>query len=252
MILRTLRPGRSTAGAALAGLGLVLAACSSGSPSPGATSTTSSGSSTTTAADTALARQELLPAAAFPKGWQAQGASSGNTGASFFGGASAAQLPQILQCLGMSGTSVDANPAEAAGPEYDDPNSANTVADTVDVFPTAAAAAVDVRAAKNPKAPSCMVQIAGSDLTKGAPKGAKVGALSAEEVSLPSYGDADAGISLHFPLTYQGVSGTFYLEFVVVQKGRSESNLLFTDLGTPPSTTLVQQMAADAAAALTT
>jgi len=227
----------------------VLAACGStktGAPSASSTTTTTAAPSTK-AGDAALAAEELLPASAFPAGWKGQGAASKNSGASFFGGSSSADVNQIVSCLGMSSAHVDANPVEDAGQEYDDPNSDLTVTDTVDVFPSTIDAVTDVEAGANPKTPTCLVQLEGPQITKALPQGSTAGQLSAEDASLPSDGSHHAALLIHFPFTYQGVSATLYLEFVVVQKDRSESNLAFDDADSPPPASVVNALALAAA-----
>jgi len=240
---------------ALVVAGLVLGACSSGGPgtgSPAASGPASLGPTTTTAADVSLARSELVPASEFPTGWQGQGSGSENTGASFFGGATAGEVGQIASCLGISTAHVDTKPAEAAEQQYDDPSSNLTVADTVEVFPSVVEAQTDVGAAASPKAPTCVAQIAGARAKKSLPNGMTIGTISAAAVPIPPYGDRDAAVAIHFPFTYQGASGTLYLEFVVVQKGRSESNLQFTNISGAPPSSIVDPLAQDAANALST
>lgn len=238
--------GLGLAAAALATSALALSACSGGSG--GAAGTTAS-SSTTSAADVSLAQSELLPPSAFPAGWQSQGAGSQNAGASVFGGVSSSEVRTITQCLGISSAQVDTSPAEAGDPQYDSPGSSATVSDTVDVFPSAAAARFDVSAAANPKLPTCFVQIAPSFEAK-APKSVHFGALSARDYSVPAVGDKDAGVALSVGFTSQGVSGTLHAVIVVVQKGRSESNLMFTDLQATPDVTIVDGLASAAADAM--
>jgi hypothetical protein len=233
------------AAATLVTSALVLSACSGGSSSSGTTSPT-----TTTASDVALAQSELLPASNFPSGWQSQGSGSENSQASVFGGLSQSKVSALTQCLGISSAQVDTTPAEAADPEYDDPNSPATVADTVDVFPSVATARFDVSAAANPKTPSCLVQIAPSFENK-VPKGVQFGSLSASKDNIPLYGDEDAAVSVTVPFTAQGVSGTLHVVLVVVEKGRSESNLVFTDATGAPDPTLVNGLSSAAANALT-
>jgi hypothetical protein len=247
---------RSTVLASLLLVG-VASACSSngGGATPTTTTspapTTSSVPSTTSATDVALAQRQLLPPSAFPTGWKGQGPSSENSGASFFGGATSGEVAEMVSCLGISATDVDPNPAEAGEQEYDDPNSNVTVTNTVDVFPTVAQATKDVEAAQNTKAPSCLVQVATSLLKKGVPKGAVVGKIDAERVSIPSYGQRDVDLVIHFPFTYQGVSATLYIEEVLVQEGRSESNLQFINTGGPAPVSVVDQLTTAAAGHLT-
>jgi hypothetical protein len=235
-----------------------LSACGASGPgAPHATTTKAAPSTpgstppTTSAADVALARSELLPASAFPTGWTGQGPGSENSGASFFGGGTPGQVAEMISCLGISATDVNANPAEAGEQQYDDPKSNVTVTNTVDVFPTAAQAAKDAGAALNVKAPSCLVRVATSLLKKGVPKGAVVGRLTVTPEPIPRYGQRDVALVIHFPFSYQGVSATLYIEEVLVQQGRSESNLQFINTGSPPPAAVVDQLVTAAASRLT-
>lgn len=229
---------------------LALTACSGGPHSAGS-GTTSPSPSTTTAADVALARSELLGPSGFPSGWQSQGPGSENTSASFFGGMAQADVQAITTCLGISSAQVDTSPAEAADPRYSDPNSAAAVNDTVDVFPTVSTARFEVAATANPKLASCFVQLA-PRFEGEAPKGVHFGTMSAHKAVIRHLGDEDAAMAASVPITYQGHSTTLYVEVVMVQKGRSESNLLFTGENAPPDPAVVDQVATGAADAMRT
>ncbi len=253
------------AGSALVLAGSVAAACgsspagSSGASSsktttaptsaPSPTTTAVSAPTATTASDVALANAELLPTSAYPAGWQSQGPSSTNTQASFFGGAPPSGLATMAHCLGIDASTVDPNPAEAAAPEYDDPNSNVTVTESVEVYPTAAAAAVDVHATASPKAPACMTSIIGNRMSRLSQQGMTVGNPTITSVSVPTFGSGDGAFMVTFPFTYQGVSGTMHMETIAIQKGRSEAVLQFSDSQAPPSAT-VDQLATAAAASL--
>jgi hypothetical protein len=199
----------------------------------------------------ALATSELLPTSAYPTGWKGQGPGSTNKGASFFGGMKPSLEPQVASCLGISTANIDTSPVEAASQEYDDPSSNVTVNDTVDVFPSAAEALADVEGAANPKTPSCVVQLLGSTLSQAVAQklgeGATIGTVAVTDRSIPTYGAHDADVVLSFPFTYRGVSGTEYLEMVVIQKGRCESNLQFSNSGAPAPISVVEQLAQAAA-----
>jgi hypothetical protein len=227
------RGHRAVTSIAVLGLGALLAACSSGG-SPSASSTSTTAQAVAAKTDPALARAELLPPSSFPAHWKAQGPSSENTGANFFGGMSPSDLSTLTSCLGIPMTNVVTNPAEAAGQEYDDPNSSVTVTDTVDVFPTLVDATTDAVAAASAKAPGCIQQLAVAKLSKGLPNGATVGQVTVTGGAGPAYGAHHADIVMSFPFTYKGVSGTEYFEVVLVQKGRSESVLELTSTGAPP------------------
>ena len=253
--------GTVLAGGAVVLFGSVVAACGSSpaasshttSPTtttrPATTATAVPAPSTTAASDVALANAGLLPASAYPAGWQSQGPSSTNTQASFFGGAPPSAVATMAHCLGIDASTVDPTPAEATAPEYDDPNSNVTVTESVEVYPTPAAAAVDVHATASPKAPACMTSIIGNRMSKLSQQGMTVGNPTIMSVAIPAFGSGDGAVVVTFPFSYQGVSGTMHMETIAIQKGRSEAVLQFSDSQAPPSAT-VDQLATAAAASL--
>jgi hypothetical protein len=227
-------------------LGIALVASHRGTSSTVATTVPSTTSASSTG-DAALARQELVPASAYPSGWKGQGSKSSTTNASFFGGSGAPFVSAMEDCLGMTGADVDTNPAEATSQEYDDPNSGVTVTDTVDVFPSVPSADLDAGAAANPKAPACLVQTTGTTfaadlISPYLGNGATAGTPTVADRSIPAAGTRDSDIETSVPFTSQGVSGTFYLDQIVVQQGRSESNLWVTNVGSQPPTSFIDQM----------
>lgn len=201
----------------------------------------------TAKADGALAHRELLPVSTYPKGWKGQGSSSTNTEASFWGGANQADVQSMTTCLGITTNGVDTKPVEAAAQTYLDTNSGLSVSDTVDVFPNKAEAEADVAAAENAKIPSCVTTLEGANIIHGTLQGFGKGATTSGNLvvtlkPLPLYGDHDSFEQLALPVTYQGISGITYTDFVTIQKGRSESNFMFANQGVQPPTGLIDRM----------
>jgi hypothetical protein len=204
-------------------------------------------------ADTALAQAQALTASDYPSGWSAQGASSTNTGLSFFGGASSSDLARATSCLGISSANVDTNPAEYAGQEYDDQNG-GTMSENVEVYPTATGATADVAAVASPKVVTCVLQLfpdLGSQVAKGVGSGATAGTVTASAKSVSVPGGKVAGVELAIPITYQGTTNTVYVDMFAGQKGRSEAVMRFSSVGTSPDASLETQMLGSAMAKLT-
>ena len=203
----------------------------------------------------ALARTELLLNSSYPRGWQGQGSGSSSTQASTFAGFDTTTLAQLTQCMGIATTNISTHPAEAAAQEWGDNNSNAAMTDTVDVFPTAASAAVDVEAWGSPKTPTCLEQQFGSSLSGvlngWLGRGAVFGRGVAAEQSIPNYGDHTSDLTFSAPVSLYGLSGTDYLDVVEVQKGRSESILMFDNTGTRVSTRIIDQLTRTAAARMT-
>ncbi|HSZ37185.1 MAG TPA: DUF4190 domain-containing protein, partial [Acidimicrobiales bacterium] len=103
----------------------------------------------------ALAHQALMTSSDYPHGWQDQGAGSGTYNASFFNALPRPEARQLASCIGASPIDVDIVPTEVAGDEFDAPVESVLATDTIDVFPSAADAGVDVGAAKAAKGAAC-------------------------------------------------------------------------------------------------
>lgn len=204
-------------------------------------------------ADKALAHLELLSPSSYPKGWQGQGPKSTDPQTSFWAGDSASEVRQMSSCLGIGTSHVDTNPAEADAQTYFDNNSGNSVVDTVDVFPSTAFAVADVADAANAKFPDCLTTLLGPDIISGTlqsfGKGAKaVGKLVITHQTIPPTGGTDSYVQFALPVSYQGITGTFYSDFIAIQKGRSESTLLFQNQGIKPPASIIDCLVKDAAA----
>jgi hypothetical protein len=206
-----------------------------------------------TAADKALAHEELLPRTTYPSNLKRQGKSSTDPDASFWGGADKGQEQSMATCLGVSTKDVVPNPAQADDQTYADPNSYLSVADTVEVYPKESQAVADVVDSDMAKTPGCIMTLEGSVIVSGILQafgsGAKAaGALAVSSRAIAGVGDHTSFVQFALPVTYQGETGTTYTDFVAVQKGRSESSFLFLNDGIPPSTSLIDRLAKAAAA----
>jgi hypothetical protein len=200
--------------------------------------------------DLALAHRGLLVHSEYPTGWQGQGGGTEVTDASAFDGLSSAEVAAMEACIGISSVGVDTAPVEAASQEYSDPNSNLDVNDTVDVFPTTAAAAVDISAESTSRFPVCQLPILNPpsqfvtgwyDVGNGK---IDAGPISVIDRPIASTGAraVDLEISDTFRVT-KGSSGVVHVDEIAVQRGRSESNLLITNLDGPIPISLVERMA---------
>ena len=207
----------------------------------------------TAPSDVTLARQQVLPASAYPTGWQEQGPSSDFTGASFYSGLTVAQVEAMGKCLGLGTSGVVTDPAEYAAPSFDDPTGLLGASDTVDVFPDTAAARTDALAASSPRAPSCVVEQQGSSIAQGMGQGVTVTTrdITAVAVSLPTVGEQRAGMQIAVPFTTDGTSATSYSTVAEVRKGRSVSVIDVESTQAAPSAQLVDQLVSSAADHLT-
>jgi hypothetical protein len=220
-----------------------------------------------TEGDGSIARQELLPAASYPTGWESM-AGTAESDMSYYAGQNSAYVTQLAHCLGVASLPVDPNPAEAASRGYFDPhplleignapNFGSGVTDTVEVYPTNADAVADVEAAANPRAQPCQLQLWGPGLQSwlnalvGLGPGTSAGKPVDFDRRLPRVGDHVADQAINVPYTFKGSSGVVYNDIVFVQKGRSESILWFYNMRHPTAKTIVTNVASAAASRLDT
>ena len=135
----------------------------------------------------------------------------------------------LAACIGVPTTNVDTNPAETAGQRYQD-QSIDNITENVEVYPTASDAVADVTALSNPKAPSCWLRFnsdLGAGIAKGIGNGATVGTTTTNALAVPTVGGHSAGVQMVVPLTIHGSPLTIYIDFVAIEKGRSEAILMF-------------------------
>ncbi len=215
-------------------------------------------------ADQSLARSELVARSSYPAGWSGVGGWTAliNNNQSYFS-ISPDQTPQLEGCLGLAMSHVDAFPATAADQEYADPKSRIRdtygatlwVNDAVSVFPTVAGAEADAEGASNPMALACQFRYWGPSLIQSlAPEFGSGEVDSAPTVlirTLPKLGSHASDDEWSMNYTYRGKNGTMYADWVTVQKGRSESNLWLSNLGSPVPGGLITKMARAAERSMT-
>jgi hypothetical protein len=192
--------------------------------------------------DHVLAHNGLIPPSGYPLGFTGQGPGTGATQASFF----ASWGPQAARCLGVPASQVDAHPVEAAGQQYDRGNV--WINDTVDVFPTTAAARADEMAAVNRNALRCAFKAGGPSLDHDLGPGLGPGEHDNPPTALgvSAVGDDVANEMWSMTYSYQGKTGTYYTDWITVQSGRSESNIWLSNLGSAVPTNLIPTLVQEA------
>ena len=114
--------------------------------------------------------------------------------------------------------------------------------DTVDVFSSTAAAAADAIASGKTAGLNCEIDNPDSirfvgDYYKG---------ITARQRTIPHLGDHDSDIEVR-SLDSDHDGDVFYDDYVTIQQGTSESNLLVSTEGDPPSLALIDRLARAAA-----
>jgi Domain of unknown function (DUF4190) len=212
--------------------------------------------------DVTLAEHELLPRSAYPAGWLGGGRGSQNTQANFFGGLGAATASRLATCLGVNPTNIDRTPAEAASQAYENGGATWQVFDTVDVFPTMRGVRADLAAAASPSVEPCELRFLDSPnysqmqgaVTHTFGADAKMGATTVTHRPLiADNGSQDIDVETAFPIVGKNTNTVFYSDQILVQRGRSESNILILYMDRhPPEIALVNRLARAAAVQMAT
>lgn len=190
-----------------------------------------------------LAWSEVLPGSTYPHGWTGQGQELENDEANFFSSELTRQdAQQVAACLHMSAAPIETDPVEAASQPYGPLNQPISAQDTVDVFSSPAAAVADAIASGNVHGPNCLMNNTDSiryvgDYLKG---------VTMRKRTVPLLGDHDSDIEVR-SLDSHHDGDVFYDDYVTVQQGTSESNLLVSTIGAPPTSALIDQLARAAA-----
>jgi len=106
----------------------------------------------------------------------------------------------------------------------------------------------DVEAAGSAQAPSCVERLQGADLVQGTIEGIGEGAQAAGSLAVtlrtvPGLPASAADEEIALPVSYQGVTGTTYSDYIYIDKGRSETVLEVDNLGAAPPAALVERLA---------
>jgi hypothetical protein len=225
------------------------AGCGSASKSPttqgaGTTTglTTTSGPAQDIAADKAAADAASLKLTDFPPGWTSTPSSSGP------------DVPnvdtELTKCLGVSRADFPkSSPAKSESPDFSDSNN-NTVSSAVGYQPEASRVQRALALFSDPKAPACLTTAVASIIdysihhpakpSDTLPSGVTVGSATVAQMSFPAYGDKDAAYRVTVPVSIKSLTISFYLDLIVVGKGRADVEMFFQGIGTPFDTTSAQ------------
>jgi hypothetical protein len=206
-------------------------------------------SSPPTTSSSGLAHQALLQPSDYQKGWRDQGSGSGTFEASFFNSLNHGAMVKMVSCLGMSTAHVDIRPTEVVGHAFAGPSHAQWATDTIDVFPSSAAAAVDEGAAANPKAATCEEQHEGAAhpdfqadnyflaTTPDAP------IAIVPRTDIDALGTDETDLEVSFPYKAGPRIGELYIDMVFLRHGRVESNVWVINEDAQPSMATVDHLA---------
>ena len=201
-------------------------------------------------ADVRLAEQELVPQSVLPSGWVGAGFPMADD--TFFGGLPTGTVAPLASCVGVDPASIDLHPAEAANQMYGPPSDSVDFSDTVDVYPTKENALIDVEASTSTRVEACLLQLVVlpglSGIQQAIGKGRTFSPPTVTQRPIVMASDHDVDIETAYPWAIGPTHSATYFDSVIVQQGRSESNLLIVvDGGPPPALSLVDRLV-DAAA----
>jgi len=159
-------------------------------------------------------------------------------------------------------TNVDRTPAEAASQSYENGDATWQVFDTVDVFPTMRGVRADFAAAASPSVEPCelrFVDSPNSSQTQAAVAhafgaDARMGATTVTHRPLiAGNGSQDIDVETAFPIVGKNTNTVFYSDQILVQRGRSESNIVILHMGRhAPEIALVNRLTRAAAVQMAT
>ena len=217
----------------------------------------SSAEGTSASESVALAESEALPTSAYPAGWREAGPNGGGgiKDQSYLGGYSPHQAARLESCLRLAASEVQTNPVELPGQLYVDPATHLGVAEYIEIFRSAHAAAIDVQAAGSHRTPGCNKRMGGETGWLVLHNGVRAEIIEAKlsERTIRGDGDHDADLELVTKLKVPNdhLSLTDYSDLVYIQKGRSEAVLIFSGLNVAIPGSLVASLAQAAATRLT-
>jgi hypothetical protein len=228
-----------------AGAITILVSHDSGSEAPPGTDVAVSGSPK---AGVELAEQELVPPSDLPVNWTPGGGPQTQfTHDTFFGSDNVHphMVTPLARCLGVDPAKIDLHPAEAADQMYG-PLTGVAFNNTVDVYPMKDAL-IDITAATSPRVDECLLQLV---VLPGLP-GMKQAIGRGRTFSPPTVtqrrivvaGEHDVDIETAYPWAIGSTHGSVDFDSIIVQRGRSESNIAIEGDGLhAPPLALVDRM----------
>ncbi len=190
----------------------------------------------------AQAKRALLVRSDFPSGWSSQGKVTTSNGArNSFPGAS-----QLASCLGVSESLIQAKTPSADSPTFGTKNGAQTVTDSVSVFPSAHFASQESAAISSTKVPGCMTSVlagpAHQAIVNSIGSGATIGTIAVTAVPSSDLAAHASGFTMSFPVTSGEVTLQASISIVSMVRGKTGSQLTFESVGTPVTPSLMRHL----------
>jgi hypothetical protein len=189
-------------------------------------------------------KKDLLVRSDFPAGWSAQGSVTTNDG----GGGGFPGQDQLASCVGVNQRLLDIKSPTATSPNFQDEAGEDDVQDSVNTFTSTQEAKQEYAAVSGPKIPSCLTTDLQTATAKqqlqNVMKGVSVGAVTVTAANPAGLVPHSAGFTMTFPATSQGVSVKVAITVVSLVRGKTGTQLSFTAVESPFSTTLERHLVA--------
>ncbi len=188
-------------------------------------------------------KKDLLVHSDLPSGWSGQGAVTTSDG----GGGGFPGQTQLASCLGVSSSLIDAKSPTVMSPSFQDKAGTHTVQDSVNEFHSTKLASEEYAAVADGKVPGCLSADLQTPSAKQqlqtAMKGVSVGAVSVAAANRSGLVPHSTGFTISFPAASQGISFNVAITIVSMVRGKTGTQLSFTGVGTPFSTSLEHHLA---------
>jgi hypothetical protein len=189
------------------------------------------------------AKNALLVRADFPSGWSGQGkvtTSQSDNG----------KVPgsdQMASCLGVPKSLLDVNTPTVTSPDFQDKTGTLFVQDNVSVFPSARSGSRSYAAIASPKVPMCLNTLlqepaARAQILGNTGSSVTVNAVTVTAVPHSILVPHSAGFTIAFDASEQGSTAHTSLTLVSMVRGTLGSQVTFTSVGQPLSTSLERHL----------
>lgn len=209
------------------------------------------GASQASSSQLAQGKKALLVRSDFPSGWKAQGSvstSAGGGSSTFPGGA------QLASCLGVKESLIDVNTPSASSPTFETKGGAESVVDSVSLFPSTKLAGEANAAISSPKVPGCMTTVlegpARQSIVGSAGEGVTIGTITVTPVPHSDLTAHASGFVMSFPATDSGVTVHSAISVISVVNGKTGSQLTIESVGASFPASLERHLVAVAAGRL--
>jgi hypothetical protein len=185
----------------------------------------------------ALARAHLVKKSQLAGQWTASSYGGGTSGGGGSGSSGGSGLSiNVSQCNNVNEPGVDQNPYFVESDYFDQKGTNAEIQEEIDVYPNAKQATKDVVFTSSSAFQSCYITLFSqrkSSIAASVGKGATVGTITIQPVSIAKYGQQSAEFRLVIPIVYEGATVILDYDYVAIAEGQYEAELDESDIGSP-------------------